>query len=66
MTYYHARYPGTGAWVRAPFKGLSTDRNEAHLYPANDKHLALLAAAVRDNGGGEKLRLRQVIVAEDA
>lgn len=62
MIYYHARYPGTGAWVRAPFKGLSTDRNEAHLYSANDRHLALLAEAVKNSGIGKKLRLRQVEV----
>lgn len=60
MTYYTARSPASGSWMRAPFHGSSLDRNEAWPYPENHPWLEDMVTLALKHG--YKMRLRQVMV----
>lgn len=65
MNYYIVKIPCSGAWLREPYQGASLDRNQAWPYPEDHRHLHAVVYQMRTQGLG-KLRLRQVMAAEDA
>lgn len=60
MIYYIVKSPASGSWMRAPFKGSSTSRDEAWPYPENNPWLTNMVGFALKRG--YKMRLRQVMV----